>query len=66
LVAFLPAKILDSFSHPLYNDFVLIDGVNKMYTCDGRKFKTLKAAVAYAEKAFVKTGIVLGIEEVKL
>jgi len=37
-----------------------------MYTCDGRKFKTLKAAVAHAEKAFVKTGVVLGIEEVKL
>ncbi len=37
-----------------------------MYTCDGRKFKTLKAAVAYAEKVFVKTGVVLGIEEVKL
>lgn len=37
-----------------------------MYICDGRKFKTLKAAVAYAEKDFVKTGVVLGIEEVKL
>ena len=37
-----------------------------MYTCDGRKFKTLKDAVAYAEKVFVKTGDVLGIEEVKL
>jgi hypothetical protein len=35
-----------------------------MYTCDGRKFKTLRAAVAYAEKAFVKTGVVLGIEPV--
>lgn len=45
---------------------MVIDGVNKMYTCDGRKFKTLKAAVAYAEKVFVKTGVVLGIEEVKL
>ena len=33
-----------------------------MYLCDGRKFKTLKAAVAYAEKAFVKTGVVLAIE----
>ena len=37
-----------------------------MYICDGRKFKTLTRAVAYAEKAFVKTGVVLGIEEVKL
>ena len=35
-----------------------------MYLCDGRKFKTLRAAVAYAEKAFVKTGVVLGIEMV--
>ena len=34
-----------------------------MYICDGRKFKTLRAAVAYAEKAFVKTGVVLGIEQ---
>ena len=33
-----------------------------MYICAGRKFKTLKAAVAYAEKVFVKTGDVLGIE----
>jgi hypothetical protein len=37
-----------------------------MYIAGNRKFKTLKAAVAYAEKAFVKTGVVLGIEEVKL
>jgi hypothetical protein len=28
-----------------------------MYTCDGRKFKTLRAAVAYATKTFVKTGV---------
>lgn len=26
-----------------------------MYTCDGRKFKTLRAAVAYAVKTGVKT-----------
>jgi hypothetical protein len=35
-----------------------------MYTCDGRKFKRLKTAVAYATKAFAKTGVVLGIEPV--
>jgi hypothetical protein len=35
-----------------------------MFTCDGRKFKTLRAAVAYATKAFAKTGVVLGIEPV--
>lgn len=34
-----------------------------MYICDNRKFKTLRAAVAYAEKAFVRTGVVLGIEQ---
>ena len=33
-----------------------------MYIAGNRKFKTLKAAVAYAEKVFVKTGDVLGIE----
>jgi hypothetical protein len=35
-----------------------------MYTCDGRKFKTLRAAVAYATKAWVKTGMTPGIEPV--
>ena len=35
-----------------------------MYICDGRKFKRLKTAVAYATKAFAKTGVVLGIEPV--
>ena len=35
-----------------------------MYLCDGRKFKRLKAAVAYATKVFAKTGMVLGIEPV--
>ena len=35
-----------------------------MYTCDGRKFKTLRAAVAFATKAFAKTGVVLAIEPV--
>ncbi len=33
-----------------------------MYIAGNRKFKTLKAAIAYAEKVFVKTGDVLGIE----
>ena len=36
-----------------------------MYICDNRKFKTLKAAVAYAEKAFVRTGVVLCIEQLE-
>jgi len=35
-----------------------------MYTCDGRKFKSLRSAVTYAKKAFVKTGVVLSIEPV--
>lgn len=35
-----------------------------MYTCDGRKFKRLKTAVAYAEKAWVKTGVTPDIEPV--
>ena len=33
-----------------------------MYIAGNRKFKTLKDAIAYAEKVFVKTGDVLGIE----
>ena len=33
-----------------------------MYIAGNRKVKTLKAAIAYAEKVFVKTGDVLGIE----
>jgi hypothetical protein len=60
----LPNKALDNVSHWLYNDFVVMMKEQIMYLCDGRKFKTLKAAVAYAEKAFVKTGVVLGIEPV--
>ena len=35
-----------------------------MYTCDDRKFKSLRAAVAYATKAFVKTGVTPSIEPV--
>ena len=35
-----------------------------MYTTGNRKFKRLAAAVEYAKKEFVKTGIVLGIEPV--
>jgi len=35
-----------------------------MYTCDGRKFKTLRAAVTYATKAWRKTGVTPGIEPV--
>ena len=34
-----------------------------MYICDNRKFKTLKAAITYAKKAFVRTGVVLSIEQ---
>jgi len=35
-----------------------------MYAVGERKFKRLKTAVAYATKAFAKTGVVLGIEPV--
>ena len=35
-----------------------------MYACGERKFKTLRAAVAFAKKEFVRTGVVLGIEPV--
>ena len=34
-----------------------------MYICDNRKFKTLKAAVTYANKQFVRTGVVLSVEQ---
>ena len=36
-----------------------------MYIAGNRKFKTLKDAVTYAEKVFVKTGVVLGIEQLE-
>jgi hypothetical protein len=35
-----------------------------MYTTGDRKFKRLAAAVGYAKKEFVRTGVVLGIEPV--
>jgi hypothetical protein len=60
----LPNKALDNLLRWLYNGFVLIDKEIVMYTCDGRKFKRLKTAVAYATKAFAKTGVVLAIEPV--
>lgn len=59
----LPNKALDNLLRWLYNGFVLMMKEKIMYLCDGRKFKTLRAAVAYAKKAFVKTGVVLGIEQ---
>ena len=34
-----------------------------MYICDNRKFKSLRAAVAYAKSTFVETGVVLSIEQ---
>ena len=34
-----------------------------MYICDNRKFKSLKAALTYAKKEFVRTGVMLGIEQ---
>ena len=33
-----------------------------MYIAGNRKFKTLKAAIEYTKKVFMKTGDVLGIE----
>ena len=35
-----------------------------MYTTGDRKFKRLAAAVEYAKKEFVRTGVVVGIEPV--
>jgi len=35
-----------------------------MYAVGDRKFKRLAAAIEYAKKEFVKTGVVLGIEQV--
>ena len=35
-----------------------------MYACGERKFKTLRAAVTYATKAWRKTGVTPGIEPV--
>jgi hypothetical protein len=37
---------------------------NVMYACGERKFKRLAAAIEYAKKEFVRTGVVLGIEPV--
>jgi hypothetical protein len=51
----LPNKPLDNVAAPEYNDFVVIDKEIVMYTFDGRKFKTLRAAVAYAAKTGAKT-----------
>lgn len=34
-----------------------------MYICDNRKFKTLRAAVSYVKDVFLKTGVVLSIEQ---
>jgi hypothetical protein len=35
-----------------------------MYIVGNKKVKSLKAAVEYAKKTFVRTGVVLGIEPV--
>ena len=34
-----------------------------MYICDNRKFKSLRAAINYATKAFKRSGVVLSIEQ---
>ena len=34
-----------------------------MYIAGNKKFKSLKAAVEYVKKTFVRTGVVLGIEQ---
>lgn len=35
-----------------------------MYICGERKFKTLRAAIAFFKKEFVRTGMMLSIEPV--
>jgi hypothetical protein len=39
--------------------------LNKTYICDGDVFETLEMAIEYANHVYVKTGIILGIEELK-
>ena len=35
------------------------------YICDGDVFETLEMAIEYANHVYCKTGIILGIEELK-
>lgn len=37
-----------------------------MYIAGNRKFKSLRAAVAYAKKVFVESGVILGIEQMEV
>lgn len=39
--------------------------VNMAYICDGDVFETYEMAVEYANHVYRKTGIILGIEELK-
>ena len=39
--------------------------MNKTYVCDGDVFETLEMAIEYANSVYRKTGIILGIEELK-
>ena len=39
--------------------------MNTVYTCDGDVFETLEMAIEYANQVYMKTGIILGIEEIK-
>ena len=39
--------------------------VNMGYICDGDVFETLEMAIEYANHVYCKTGIILGIEELK-
>lgn len=34
-----------------------------MYICGGESFETLELAMAFADRAFKRTGIILGIEK---
>lgn len=36
-----------------------------VYCCDGDIFETLEMAIEYANKVFIETGIILGIEKVE-
>lgn len=39
--------------------------MNPVYCCDGDVFETLEMAIEYANHVYCKTGIILGIEEMK-
>jgi hypothetical protein len=54
--------VLDILAVLCYPSHVKLKRIKNMLICDGKLFKTLNEATAYAKAVYNKTGVILGID----